>query len=164
MTPDQWKKFDGEFQQLLGRLIANFSTFEATLRLALYLNDTPKAEWPTSWKITDLRVGDVLPNNHLWSFASLTDLIDLYNDRNANGPAQLIDPEIGELRNAFAHGRILSATLYSIPVLTRFSKPDKITREVRVIARHELTLDWLDGQVGRIFDAGEKIHARITAE
>jgi hypothetical protein len=165
MTPDQWREYERGFQPLLGRLIANLSAFEATLRITLYLIDTPKADWrPMNWKITDLRVGDVLPKDHLSSFDSLTDLIDAYNDRNANDSAQLIDREIVDLRNALAHGRILAPAQYAVLVLTRFGKPDRTTGEVRVIARYELTLDWLDEQVGKVSDASRSLHARMTAE
>jgi hypothetical protein len=143
----------------IGKLVSNLVSLETGLRVAIYLSETPAAERvPNSFRIAELTltVGQVLEENALWSWDSLSDLISKYNELN---PDAAIDETIQDLRNALAHGRILAANPTSEMRLLRFSKPRN--RKVTVEMVQSITLEWLDVQIKRTMEANLIVNKRL---
>ena len=152
--------YDVDYPARLGRLIANVSMLEFTLRVALYLMDTPRAARRSGdWRIAALSVGDEVEESWLTSWSSLTDLIAAYNDHQAKLGLEPIDAGIADLRNALAHGCITGATATDPYALVRFDRPKGGT--VRVLEKYVMTFAWIGEQTRRTFDATSAVVQRV---
>src|ERR1017187_7698204 len=106
----------------LGKLLANLTTLEFALRVVLHhMDDAPDLLPKDAFK--SLKVGDELPASWITSWDSLGNLIDAYNEKHNDAPEQQIPVQVKDLRDAFAHGRMLAYEPESNIVLHRFSKP-----------------------------------------
>jgi hypothetical protein len=134
-----------QYSSVLGKLIGNLSSLELILRVVLHEASDPKTHnWPQGIRLTQLKPGDIVPLNHFTNWQSLTELIVEYNSNDpARGPAPKIDPGIATLRNAFAHGRVLSDDAGGPLVLFRFKRPARGATEVEIAAVQVLTLEWM---------------------
>jgi hypothetical protein len=140
--------------------MGSLSSLEVVLRIAVYTMETPAAErFPREWRMTSLTEGDRLPKSWLTDWRGLGAVIDAYNEHECGrGGQALVDVGIKDLRDAFAHGRILAETLDSPLVLVRFS--DIVDGFATVIGRQELTLEWIRDQTRRVNNALSRAHAR----
>ena len=95
----------------LGKLVNNSQSFELFLRVFLaglagsvkIMREGSHADMP---RVDIPRVGDVVPETALTNYDSLGQLIDKYND--AVEVHRRIDRELVEIRDALAHGRVVS--------------------------------------------------------
>jgi hypothetical protein len=144
---------------LLGRLVANLGSLELALRHAIYLHETPTEQRHPSvsawWK--SLRVGGAHPVNALTSWDPLGPLITKYNRQN---PTAAISEDIVDLRDALAHGRILTDDPMSELRLIRFSDPRRSgVAQVEMVG--VLSPDWFEKQIHRIHDAAQIVRQRV---
>jgi hypothetical protein len=143
----------------LGKLLANIATLEMALRAVLYQQEAgDSARRPVAKGLTGLRVGQVLEESALTSWDSLRELIARYNKRN---PDAAIADGICDLRDAFAHGRILTDDPASHLRLIRFSHPKD--GSVTVEMAETLSPEWLGQQIHRVHDAVQIVHQRLRA-
>jgi hypothetical protein len=143
----------------LGQLLANITSLDMALRAVLYQQETPaSARRPIAKPLTMLRAGDVLEESALTSWDSLGRLISKYNSRN---PDAAIADGIVDLRDAFAHGRILTDNPVSHLRLIRFSHPRN--GRVTVEMAEDLSPEWLAQQIRWVFAAVQTVHARLRA-
>jgi hypothetical protein len=109
--------------QGVGAIITNFLALETVIRLFLANLHGQKPKLPGP--------GDQLAEeNYLTNFRSLGGLIDEYNDGLSDQESELkVDRILVDIRNAFAHGRLLSvgdvypATLYKFGIAKDGSVP-----------------------------------------
>ena len=136
-----------EYAALLGKIFMNIRSIEFAMRLALYKHKSkPYQPFLKGFNLNTLTLGDDAPENSLTDFSSLKELIDRYNTEIANGnQTPPIDPNLIELRDALAHGRISTNTLESPLKLLKFDKPHN--KKVRVAFAQDLTQDWLKKQL-----------------
>lgn len=149
--------YDLAFPDALGRLVSNLVQLEFSLLVALYLQEP--TQMPTE-TLQTLKVGDVLPENHLTSWTTLKDLVSEYNAREKARAAKTVDDRIVDLRDAIAHGRVTMRRDTMEYRLIRFSNPRK-TGKVTVELTDTLTMRWLEQQVKFAADAMMVICARI---
>ena len=152
------RTYNQMFPEGLGRLISNLIQLEFTIRIALHLQEPHPMPTET---LRLLSPGDDLPENNITNWDTLGQLISKYNAVEAVRGGKTIDPEIVDLRDTLAHGRMTASTTTSEYRLIRFSKPDKTTRRAKVEDVHTLTLPWLNHQIGRTVKAMEITLARV---
>jgi hypothetical protein len=144
----------------LGRLVANQSSLELLLRAVLDARLTAAEQrLPAGVPLAKLEVGMSLPENWLTSWHSLGELIGEYNRQYSQSP---IPMDIRDVRNAFAHGRILAEVADGELRLLRFSKPRK--GRVTVEENQVLSIDWLKDQVRKVATAMRTLHELHTAQ
>jgi hypothetical protein len=141
----------------LGKLFANIASLEFALRAVVYLCDTPADQRKrVARRLTALCAGDVLEKSALTSWDTLRELITKYNQYN---PSAAISEDIWGLRDALAHGRILTDDPTSDLKLVRFSRPQG--ERVTVEKVETLSIDWLGRQIHRVHDAVVTVHGRM---
>jgi hypothetical protein len=144
-----------KYATLTGRLLVSFQCLEFALRAFLYgRGDPPHEPLPPGIDLNTVNFGDIVPENAMTRWDSLTHLIKRYN-RSINDPQFAVDLSLVELRDALAHGRI--AASFSGPNLTliKFTRP--YAGRVEVGYREELTQEWLASQIQRVLAACEKV-------
>lgn len=145
----------------LGRLLANFASLELLLRFALYFAETPpERRMPVGWRVSELQPGQTFPENAMTSREPLSHWVGCFNSSPlARGDSPIVDQDLVEVRNAFAHGRILAD--YPGPlVLLRFSPPSK-SGHVSVKWTQTLTIDWIQEQAARVRAAIDEVNRRV---
>ncbi|MER0216099.1 MAG: hypothetical protein DU481_07890 [Nitrosomonas sp.] len=145
MTPDDHVK-------LLGKLIANFQSFELMLRF--FLQRLPTARpigIPCGIDIYSFQVGEDLPENELTSYDSLGELIKKYNKEVSKHDLEQIDETLVYVRDALAHGRISANDINDTLRLLKFSRPKE--GRVTVLFNEEMTETWFENQRQRVFIA-----------
>ncbi len=142
-----------EYAYYLGRLHSSLTTFEFALRGYLYAKgNPPHNSFPFDVSFTHLKIGDIVPENALTDYSTLTQLIDRYNAlMKPVYPEAIVDISIVNLRDALAHGRIITNDPTKDLVLLKFSKPIKGSDSAIVTYSQELTIEWLDQQVEHIY-------------
>jgi hypothetical protein len=154
-------QYDHIYPTALGRLFANLATLEFALRVTLYLMDTPAAQrLPLTWRYADLSVGDEMPKTWLNDWKYLSELIAIYNKRQAGAGLQQIDSGISDMRNALTHGGVASKSDRETLTVVKFGRPSGGVS--RVLEKHVLTLEWLDLQISRVFGATRCVMARMS--
>jgi hypothetical protein len=145
------------YPKMLGQLVANIATLELSLRVVIYLHEVPvEQRQPVAKRLTSLRAGDTLEVSSLTSWDSLGELIAKYNLHN---PGASIPEDIKDLRDAFAHGRILADNPTSDLKLVRFSRPKG--GSVTVELAQEMSIEWMGEQIHKIHDIAETVQRRI---
>jgi hypothetical protein len=141
-----------EYANALGRLMGNLASLELALRLALYTHD-PAERWIPGGNVTTLTPGQQVPENWLTSWHTLGELIKAYNKL---GGRSKVPVDIKDVRDAFAHGRILTeAGQTSTLRLIRFSKPrDGV---VTVEENWTLTIDFMREQSRKALEAMKSV-------
>jgi hypothetical protein len=154
------RPYDREYPGKLGKLIANLSTLEFGLRVALYCMDTPREKRrPNDWRLASLNVGDQVEDCWLSSWSYLTGLVGAFNERQTRLGLKTIDSGIADLRNAMAHGVITSVDALDTPVCVKFGRgKDGI---VRVEEKYVLTFEWIGEQTNRVYEAGRFVVGRV---
>jgi hypothetical protein len=150
-----------KYATLTGRLLVSFQCLEFALRSFLYgRGDPPHDPLPPGTDLNTMTFGDIVPENAMTRWDSLTRLIKRYN-RAIDDPHLAVDLSLVELRDALAHGRI--AASFSSPNLTliKFTRP--YAGRVEVGYREELTPEWLASQIQRVLAACEKVARAATS-
>jgi hypothetical protein len=144
-----------EYATLMGRLLVSFQCLEFALRAFLYGNsDPPHQPLASGTDLNTIQFGDVLPENAMTRWDSLTHLIKRYN-RAVSDPQLAVDLSLVELRDALAHGRITASFSGRNLALIKFARP--YFGRVEVGYREELTQEWLTNQIQRVLAACEKV-------
>jgi hypothetical protein len=152
--------YDLQYPALIGRLFGNLSMLEISLRVALYLMDTPEAErFSVGWKVASLSVGDELQDCWITSWSYLSDLVAAYNERHAKLGLEQVDAGIVDLRNALAHGCISAETPAAPYTLIKFDRPRGGV--ARVAEKHVMTFEWIGEQTRRTAAASRAVARRI---
>lgn len=142
----------------LGKLMGNIASLELSLRMALYRSQTPaKPGERVMVSLTEVTQGSLLPENWITSWHTLKQLLEEYNRRNPQAP---VPRDIVDIRDAFAHGRVLTADPLKPLTLVRFSQPKD--GQVRVERVHTLTIDWMNQQIHHVRDVVNAVHRRLA--
>lgn len=128
------------------------------LRVSIYLYETPPAQRLPydTFRISKLAAGDELEENALTSWDSLGKLVEKYSLQN---PPEPVPTDIIDIRDALAHGRIMSVDDKSPLRLVRFSQP--CGGRVKVESAQTLSPEWIEAQVQRIYRVVLTVHARM---
>lgn len=136
----------------IGSVVTNLQSLEFALRL--FLDETqgrPGVGNNKPLNLTKLTVGEWVPENNLTNYDTLKQLIQKTNaELQKRGLSERIDESLVQLRDAIAHGRVLSLYLEGPLHIVKFSKPDK--SKVQVEMSIEVTPEWLSLQVRRTQD------------
>jgi hypothetical protein len=101
----------------LGEIIGNLHALEMVLRVFLSEAHDENTELPKAGAKT-------VPETYLTNFLSLGQLIELYNDSlTSDERSYAIDTAVVDVRDAIAHGRLLSPTRGYPLTLYKFGKP-----------------------------------------
>ena len=121
--------------QLTGGLVMNLQAVETLLRFFLVLREGQSTEFP---KPGDTHAVETFAT----TFKSLGDLINLYNDglKAEERIAYAVDRLIVRIRDAFAHGRLVTTTDFPV-TLWKFGRP--IGGKVPIEFSETLTEKWL---------------------
>lgn len=153
------RRFDDEYPAALGKLIANISTLELSLRIVLYLSEVPvERRLPVSSQLATLSRGDELEESRLTSWEGLGELIAEYS---AKFPTNSLPKDIVDVRNAFAHGRILSSAESSELRLIKFNRPRG--GRVSVEFSQTLSLRWINEQIHRVYEAASSVGRHLRS-
>ncbi|MEJ0006438.1 MAG: hypothetical protein WDM77_08770 [Steroidobacteraceae bacterium] len=148
-----------QYPLLIGKLLANISTLEFALRTVLYQQTVPKEKQSAvSTRFTNLREGDEVDGSPLTSWDSFGKLEAKYNCLN---PKNKVPAGIKDVRDAFAHGRILTDDPSKPLKLVRFAQPDE-QGKVRVEMAETLTVEWLGQQIKLVHNAVLAVHLRLN--
>jgi hypothetical protein len=144
-----------EHATMMGKLLVSFQCLEYALRTFLYGRCDPPHEPLAPGKDLNSTVfGDVVPENAVTRWDSLTLLIKRYNRAISDG-SLAVDPSIVELRDALAHGRMAASLSERNFALIKFTRP--YAGRVEVGFREELSQKWMENQIRRIFAECEKV-------
>jgi hypothetical protein len=147
---------------MLGRLLMSFQCLEYALRAFLYSRcDPPHEPLSPGSDLTTMTFGDVLPENAITRWDSLTHLIRRYN-RAIRDVQLAVDPGLVELRDALAHGRIAACSSGWNFALVKFTRP--YAGRVEVGFREELSKEWMEKQINRVLAECEKVGKAACAE
>jgi hypothetical protein len=155
--------YDRKYPAHLGRLIANLSSLDFNLRVALYHMDTPRElRRKRGWLIAEMKVGEEIEKSWITDDCYLSELIVAYNKRQAAAGLPQIDADIKDLRKAIAHGIIIAGSQVS-PAATciKFARPKKGSSVTTVEAKYEMTFEWIGEQTRRVLTAGEAVNSRL---
>jgi len=132
----------------LGKLQINFHSLELLLRLFLTETNGEEIKIPTIGQTS-------IELTHLTNYDSLGQLITKYNNLTNKTPNFQIDPLIVNIRDAIAHGRLISLIEAPPLRLFKFDKP----KDGLVNLTFDETLDrsWFDKSRAYLFKQIEKI-------
>ena len=98
--------------------------------------------------------GDVVPENAITRWDSLTHLIKRYN-RAISDEQLAVDDSLVDLRDALTHGRIAASLSEQNFALIKFTRP--FAGRVEVGFREELSKDWMNNQINRVLGECAKV-------
>jgi hypothetical protein len=144
-----------EHALMLGRLLVSFHCLEYALRAFLYERcDPPHAPLASGTDLDSMIFGEVVAENAITRWDSLTHLIKRYN--RAISDVQLtVDPSLVDLRDALSHGRMAASLSERNFALVKFTRP--YAGRVEVGFREELTKEWMENQIKRVLGECEKV-------
>ena len=138
---------------LLGQIVGNLQSLEAFLRV--YLEVAEGGTLEATEPFLRLRVGMRLPETRLTDYSALGQLVDDFNTR---VPRQLqISRKVVEIRDAIAHGRLLSPISLRPLQLVKFDRPAGGLARVSMVA--EMTDGWLTSQRKLVFNQIVKVRS-----
>lgn len=136
----------------IGSIITNIQSLEFALRL--FLDETqghPAIASDNPSNLTELTVGEWVQENYFTNYDTLNLLIRKTNvELQKRGLSERVDESLVEIRDAIAHGRVLSLHPDGPFRIIKFSKP--INGKVQVAISVEMTPDWLSQQTKRTHD------------
>jgi hypothetical protein len=137
----------------IGKIIWNLHSLEYALRLFLWESVGPK---DPAFHPDQLSVNDKVAVNPITNYDSLGDLIMKVNKYlETLGKSERIDRSVVDLRDAIAHGRVVSFHPTGPFRMLKFSKPKSGYVSVTTVV--ELTPDWLADQVKRTYSEVAKV-------
>jgi len=144
-----------EHTLMMGRLLVSFQCLEYALRSFLYERcDPPHEPLASGMDLNTMSFGDVVPENAITRWDSLTQLIKRYN-RAVRDMQWTVDPGLVDLRDALAHGRMAASVVEGHFALVKFTRP--YGGRVEVGFREKLSREWLENQVKRVLAECEKV-------
>ncbi|MHB8087422.1 MAG: hypothetical protein ACYDH2_04155 [Anaerolineaceae bacterium] len=134
----------------IGSIIVNFQALEFALRLFLYeIFNESNGNTITLSQLTKSTVGESFPLNSLTNYDTLFELIKKANKELSRHHINIrIDETIVDIRDAIAHGRVLSLKEDGPVSIIKFSKP--IGNLTKVTFCSKLENDWFKEQNIRI--------------
>ncbi len=150
-----------EHAHSLGKVIANLSTLELSLRVLLYNKEVKEnPSLAIQRNLTALKINDLCTVNAFTNYDTLGELISKYNSLITSIDSALcIDKKVVELRDAFAHGRVLASMENDTFILLKFSQPK--SNSTKVTYAQPLTKEWMAIQIKRLHD---EVHKLTLAE
>lgn len=141
----------------IGVLHMNLLSLEFALRLFLYeLQKLGNSSVIAPVDFTASAVDTWIPETPLTNYDTLGQLIGKVNDElEARNCPERIDMSLVTVRDALAHGRVLTDDPKNHFRLLKFSKPTNGRVQVKVSI--ELTPDWLKAQVRQVHEEVQKI-------
>jgi hypothetical protein len=141
----------------IGRIVTNLQALEFVLRLFLDARlGHPGTTKDIPVELTKLSIGEWVPVNYFTNFDSLKQLIQKVNtELKESGLSEHIDESIVELRDAIAHGRVLSLHPNGTFTILKFSPP--LNDKTQVTVSVKMTPDWLSEQIQRTYNEIIKI-------
>jgi hypothetical protein len=144
-----------EHATMMGRLLVSFQCLEYALRAFLYeCSDPPHEPLARGTDLNSMTFGDVVGENAITRWDSLTHLIKRYNRAISDGQLA-IDPSLVDLRDALAHGRMAASLSEGNFALLKFTRP--YAGRVEVGFREELSREWMENQIKRVLAECEKV-------
>src|SRR5665213_103137 len=133
----------------VGSIITNLQGLETVIRIFLARTKDQKWRFPSS-------SDEFVDENYVTNFRSLGSLIDEYNGLLSNDEQEFkVDRSVVDIRDAFAHGRLLSvgnvypATLYKFGVSRNGRVP--------IVFQEVLTVEWLNRKKLMVRDEQMKV-------
>ena len=148
-----------EHEVSLGRLLTNMLSLEILLRLYLFYKEpTPDSH---KFQLDSLREGDIVSENYFTNTCGLRNLIEKYNTYCKTNFSELkIDPDLADIRNALAHGRVLSLDP-NFSKIQLFNFVSEKEDQIRLAFATLMTKDWFQKQIKLFFNAMVNVHKRI---
>jgi len=143
----------------MGQVIGNLQALEMSLRIFLYCQEggSSKAIQPA---LFNLAKGDRVVENCMTNYDTLGRVITNYNQAvKSIDPTLAVDEKIVNLRDAFAHGRLISDKPERPLRLFKFSKA--CDGYVSVTHKWILTDEWFRDQLNRVHEEIQKVHAAL---
>jgi hypothetical protein len=146
-----------EHSKQIGKIVVNLQSLEIVLRLFLSAKAGENAQLPLPGDTT-------VPETWLTNYKSLGNLVGVYNAEltSIESPRFAVDETVVTVRDALAHGRIMSPTPSPPFTLFKFGKPKKGIVAIKSI--DELTAAWLSAKItltrDQIIKVTECAHAR----
>jgi hypothetical protein len=133
--------------QGIGKVLSNLQALEFVIRLFLYeLKKTDSNLQIQSFDLQSLSAGKWVPETPLTNYDTLGQLIKKLNaELRDRGISSQVDPSVVGLRDAIAHGRVLSLRPEGPFSILKFSKP--VNGKVQVTVAVEITPDWFKKQI-----------------
>ncbi len=133
----------------IGKIIGNLNSLELLLRVFLCEANGEKLEFPASSTGT-------VQETHLTNLMSLGDLIDAYNST-LTPPEKMfsVDRSVVKIRDAIAHGRLISLSETFPLTLHKFGKPKAGMVTIELV--EVISEKWLDENRKLIRDQMDKI-------
>lgn len=143
---------DNNVPRNIGSIVANLQSLEFALRL--FLDETqgyPNRQKDMPKNLTGLEIGEWVPENYFTNYDTLNQLIRKANvEMQKRGLSERIDESLVELRDAIAHGRVLSLHPDGPFRILKFSKP--IDGKTQVEISVDMTPEWFSQQIKRTQD------------
>jgi len=139
----------------IGQIIGNLHSLELAMRLFLDRAKSGNSSAPKP-DLFSLKAGDRVGVTPFTNYDSLGRVIDRYNERVAGiNPELSVDKSVVELRDALAHGRLLTRVPQRPIRLFRFSAPHGTTVEVSMAL--DVTDEWIAEQRRRLYAEIQKV-------
>ena len=151
-----------EYEVSLGRLFTNMLSLEMLLRLYLFSKES--APESRNFDFGSLKEGDNVPENYFTDTCGLRHLIEKYNTYCKKNFSELkVDPDLADIRNALAHGRVLSSDPnFSKTQLFNFVSDKE--GQIRLAFIALMTKDWFTKQIKLFFNAMDKVHKNLRKD
>ncbi len=136
----------------LGKLLGNLQSLELSLRGELARRPgAAQVHAEPGVDVLALPLGAEVPESNITDYASLRQLLDLFNTEARARGAPVVDLHVVELRDALAHGRVYSKTQAYPLTLVKFDKPKG--GRARVMYRALMDEGWFGQQMKMLVDA-----------
>jgi hypothetical protein len=151
-----------EHSMMVGKLLVSFQCLEYALRAFLYeQRDPPHEPLAPGTDLNTMTFGEVVPENAITRWDSLTHLIKRYNRAISDGQLA-VDPSLVDLRDALAHGRMAASLSERSFALIKFTRP--YAGRVEVGFRQELSKEWIENQIKRVLAECEKVARAASSQ
>jgi hypothetical protein len=159
--PSSGQKRSTSHSRYLGSLWAELHSLETTLRIALCEIEGVPNLHKRLYALFNAGVGQTVGDDHFTKHNQLHDLIKEFNDYAAMRGVQGVEPDIGELRHALAHGRVSAFSDEDDIRLLNFKRTKG--GDLIVCYSAVLTPAWVKQQRKRIQDAIKRVYAFPSA-
>jgi hypothetical protein len=123
--------------------------------------DPPHEPLAPGTDLNTMTFGEVVPENAITRWDSLTHLIKRYN-RAISDWQLAVDPSLVDLRDALAHGRMAASLSERSFALIKFTRP--YAGRVEVGFRQELSKEWIENQIKRVLAECEKVARAASSQ
>jgi hypothetical protein len=143
--------------QQLGNLWTELNSLETALRLVLCEIEGIPHLMARVHAIFEAEVGTVVDCDHFSRQLQLHELIEIFNEHAVSRGAPCVEPEIGEIRHALAHGRVTAISVEHDIRLVNFK--GKKGGDLVICYSATLTEAWFKRQRKRVLDAIAHAHS-----